>query len=54
MYFISVWGTCALSTFDKLEKLHIKAAKLVYKLPTETNDFEVLRRAQWKPVKLYL
>ena len=37
-------------TYDKLEKLQIKATKLICKLPTEIKDSEVLRRAQWKPL----
>ena len=37
-YCIAIWGSCSLSTIYTLERLHLKGAKLVYKLPTETPD----------------
>ena len=49
-YCIAVWGTCSISIFNDLEQLHIKAAKLIYKIPSETPDLDVLRTANWKPL----
>ena len=37
-YCIAIWGSCSPSTFYTLEQLHLKAAKLVCKLPTKTPD----------------
>ena len=49
-YGIAVWGTCSISIFNDREQLHIKAAKLIYKIPSETPDLDVLRIANWKPL----
>ena len=49
-YCIAVWGTCSISIFNDLEQLHFKAAKLIYKIPSETPDLDVLRIANWKPL----
>ena len=49
-YCIAVWGTCSISIFNDLKQLHIKAAKLIYKIPSETPDLDVLRIANWKPL----
>ena len=49
-YCIAVWGTCPTTSFYKLESLHIKAAKIIYKLPSETPDLEVLNIVKWKPL----
>jgi len=49
-YCIAVWGSCSLSSFNDLEHLHIKAAKLIHKLPSGTPDCDALKRAKWKPL----
>ena len=49
-YCIAVWGSCSLSLFNDLEHLHIKAAKLIHKLPSGTPDCDTLKRAKWKPL----
>ena len=49
-YCIAVWGTCPTAAFYKLESLHIKAAKIIYKLSSKTPDLEVLNIAKWKPL----
>ena len=49
-YCISVWGSCSLATFNDLEQLHTKAAKLIHKLPSETPDADVLQIVKWKPL----
>ena len=49
-YCIAVWGTCSISIFNDLEQLHIKAAKLIYKIPSVTPDLDVLRIENWKPL----
>ena len=46
----AIWGSCSPSTFYTLEHLHLKAAKLVHKLPTETPDTDVLDFVKWKPL----
>ena len=49
-YCIAIWGSCSPSAFYTLEHLHLKAAKLVHKLPTETPDTDVLELVKWKPL----
>ena len=49
-YCISVWRSCSLATFNDLEQLHIKAEKLIHKLPSETPDSDALRIVKWKPL----
>ena len=48
-YCIAVWGICPTTSFNRLEVLHAKAAKIIYKLPSETHDLEALRISNWKP-----
>ena len=47
-YCIAIWGSCSPSTFNELEHLHLKAAKLIHKLPSETPDSDVLDLVKWK------
>ena len=42
-YCIAVWETCPIPTFSNVEKMHTKAAKLIYKLHSETRDLNVPR-----------
>ena len=49
-YCIAIWGSCSPSTFNILEHLHLKAAKLIHKLPSETPDTDVLDLVKWKPL----
>ena len=49
-YCIAIWGSCSASTFKVLEHLHLKAAKLIHKLPSETPDSDVLDLVKWKPL----
>ena len=49
-YCIAVWGTTSAPVFNQLEKLHCKAAKLIYRLPSSTPDHEALQNANWMPI----
>ena len=49
-YCIAIWGSCSPSTFKVLEHLHLKAARLIHKLPSETPDSDVLELVKWKPL----
>ena len=48
-YCIAVWGTCPTTSFNRLEVLHAKAAKIICKLSSETHDLEALCISNWKP-----
>ena len=47
-YCIAIWGSGSLSIFNELEQSHIKAAKLIHNLPSETPDSDVLKLVKWK------
>ena len=49
-YCIAVWDTTSAPVFNQLEKLHCKAAKLIYRLPSSTPDHEALQNANWMPI----
>ena len=49
-YCIAIWASCSPSTFKVLEHLHLKAAKLIHKLPSETPDSDILDLVKWKPL----
>ena len=49
-YCIAVWGTCPTASFNRLEVLHAKTAKIIHKLSSETHDLEALRISNWKPL----
>ena len=49
-YCIAVWGTCPTASFNRLEVLNAKAAKMIYKLSSETHDLEALHISNWKPL----
>ena len=44
-YCIAIWGSCSLSVFNES---HIKAAKPIHNLPSETPDSDVLKPVKWK------
>ena len=49
-YCIAVWRTCPTASFNRLEVLHRKAAKIIHKLSSETHGLEALRISNWKPL----
>ena len=49
-YCIAVWEKCPTASFNRLEVLHAKAAKIIYKSNSETHDLEALHRSNWKPL----
>ena len=48
IYGLTLWGSCCNSDiFQSLERLHCRAARLIYNLPKDMASAEVLERAQW-------
>ena len=45
---ISVWGSCSPATFVQIEELHIKAAKIIHKVPKNIMDCDVLQYVYWQ------
>ena len=46
-YGIGVWGSCSKTHFTELEKIHVRAAKINFKLDWSTPSAEVLSRVKW-------
>ena len=44
---ISVWGSCS-ATFAQIEGLHLKAAKLIHRLPKHIMDCDILQYVHWQ------
>lgn len=49
-YCISVWGGCTTPLFNKLEEIHAKAARYIHRIPSATDNFKVLKQANWHPL----
>ena len=47
-YRISVWGSCSIPLFNELEKQHLRAARVVHKMPENTKEHDILKLANWQ------
>ena len=45
---ISIWGSCSPAIFAQIEGLHLKAAKLIHRLPKHIMDCDILQYVQWQ------
>jgi len=53
-YGISVWGgTNRSDDFDSLERLHSRAARLIFNFPKDLPSVEALTRAKWDTLRTY-
>ena len=43
-YCISVWGNCSTSASETIEALHVKAARLIHRLPSSLEDNDVTKK----------
>ena len=48
VYSLSVWGTCSKTLFNEIEKMHERAAKLIYEVH---NCEDPLTTVGWKPLE---
>ena len=46
-YVLTVWGSCNKTHLNNLEKLHVRAGRIVYGLPWDTSAEDVLMRTGW-------
>ena len=51
LYGVVVWGSA--SKFKELELIHIRAARLIHKLPNDMKDEDILVRAGWMPLEYF-
>ena len=53
-YGLVLWGSCCNSDlFQSLERLHCRAARLIFNLPKDMTSADVLQRAQWQTLSIY-
>ena len=53
-YGLVLWGSCCNSDlFNSIERLHCRAARIIYNLPNYMASDEVFRRVQWPSLFLY-
>ena len=43
-----VWGNCSDALFTQLENQHIRAARIMYKVPEKVCNHDVLRTVKWQ------
>ena len=48
---ISVWGSCSPATFAEIEGSHLKAARVIYRLPRHVKDSGGLQRVYWQNIR---
>ena len=53
LYGMAVWGSCSDYLMKDLELIHRRAARLIHKLPRDTEDETVLINAKWMPLKYF-
>ena len=47
-YCIAVWGNCAVAMFTEIERLHIKVARIIRKIPEDILNCNVLDHIKWQ------
>ena len=53
LYAMVVWGSCLDHLMKDLELIHLRAARLIHKLPRDMEDETVLINANWMPLKYF-
>jgi len=52
-YGLILWGSCCNSDlFQSMERLHFRAAQLIFNLPKDMASADVLQRAQWPTLSI--
>ena len=49
-YGMLVWGTCSYNVFEKIEKQHARATKLIKNIPRKNERNRVLEIVGWDPI----
>ena len=50
-YGLVLWGSCSnVDLFDSLERLHCRAARIIFNLPKDMRSSDVLEHANWHPL----
>ena len=49
-YCLAAWGSCSKSLFQEIEKIHVRAAKIIHGIASDNADEDVLRKAKWATI----
>ena len=49
-YGLIVWGSCGKTMFSELEKIHVRAAKIIHNLDWYTPSVDVLAQVKWNTI----
>ena len=49
-YGISVWGNCSKAMLDKLNNIHVRAAKIIFNRSDNVDNDIILEKVSWKPM----
>ena len=52
-YGILIWGSVEKTIFDNLERIHIRAARIIYHYTWDKPSKEVQSQTNWRPLKLF-
>ena len=50
-YGIIVWGTCSPSLMKDIERIHVRAVKIIHRLPRHISDEDALEAAKWDKIE---
>ena len=53
LYCIAIWGSCTKVNMDKINSIHLKAARFIERLKKSVPDCDVLYLAKWKSIPWY-
>ena len=53
LYAIPIWGSCSTSLINKVNEIHIKAARFICKIKKSTPDSLVIEQAHWQQISWY-
>ena len=53
VYNIVVWGSVSLELREDIERIHMRALKIVYELPMTTPTDEIKKLRKWNPISSY-
>ena len=53
-YGIIVWGTCSSSLMKDIERIHVRAGKIIHRLPKHISDEDALEAARWDKIEVHL
>ena len=50
-YGLTIWGSCVSTLFGELERIHVRAAKVIYRLNWQMPTVEVYAKTKWRTLE---